>query len=65
MSRITGDTARDLPPSTIELVRRAIGSNPKSAELLRQLSGADDDFSNSSRVFGEELPAGLVLIEQA
>ena len=57
----TGDTARDLPPATLELVRRACQSSPDSASLLRELSGESADLAASSRVFGEELPAGLVL----
>ena len=62
MSRLTSDTARDLSPATLEAVRRACEANPKSADLLLQLSGNEDPGS-SSRVFGEELPAGLVLAE--
>jgi hypothetical protein len=57
----TGDTARDLPPATLELVRRACEGSPNSASLLRELSGESADLAASSRVFGEELPAGLVL----
>jgi len=57
----TGDTARDLPPATLELVRRACEGSPSSASLLRELSGESADLAASSRVFGEELPAGLVL----
>jgi hypothetical protein len=63
MARITGDTARDLPPSVIESVRRACEASPRAADLLRQLSGDVDDLAVSSRVFGEDLPAGLVLVE--
>jgi molecular chaperone DnaK (HSP70) len=61
----TGDTARDLPPTSLEAVRRACESSPRAAELLRELSGADQDLASSSRIFGEELPAGLVLAEHA
>jgi hypothetical protein len=56
IARITGDVARDLPPVTLESVRRVCGP-----ELLRQLAGEADDLEASSRVFGEDLPAGLVL----
>ncbi|MBV9083320.1 MAG: Hsp70 family protein, partial [Acidobacteriaceae bacterium] len=63
IAQITGDTARDLPPATLELVRRAFEKSPRAADLLRQLSGEDTDLASSSRVFGEELPAGLVLAE--
>jgi hypothetical protein len=58
IARQTGDTARDLPPASLESVRRACEANPK---LLRELAGEADDLAASGRVFGEELPAGLVL----
>ena len=61
MSRQTGDASRDLPPATLDLVRKACESSLKSADLLRQLAGQEDDLASSSRVFGEGLPAGLVL----
>jgi hypothetical protein len=57
----TGDTARDVPPATLDGVRRAVEASSHSAELLRQLSGVAQDLASSSRVFGEDLPAGLVL----
>jgi hypothetical protein len=61
----TGDVARDLPPATLVLVRRASEASPRAAGLLRQLSGEEADLAASSRVFGEELPAGLVLASPA
>ena len=61
IAQITGDVARDLPPATLEAVRRACEASPRAADLLRQLSGEPDDLASSSRIFGEELPAGLVL----
>ena len=61
MAQQTGDTARDMPPATLELVRRACEASPRSAEFLQELAGADSGLSASSRIFGEELPAGLVL----
>ncbi len=59
----TGDAARDLPPATLELVRRACGTGPDSASLLRELSGETASLASSSRVFGEGLPAGLALAD--
>ena len=61
MSRQTGDAARDLPPATLALVRRAIESRPDAATLLWRLSGGAEDDAASGRVYGEDLPAGLVL----
>jgi hypothetical protein len=63
MASITGDTARDLAPPMMEAVRKACEASPRAADLLRQLSGEGDDLATSSRVFGEDLPAGLVLVE--
>ena len=60
MAQITGDAARDLSPSTFDAVRRAAEASPQSASLLRELSG-DTALAFSNRIFGEELPAGLVL----
>ncbi len=61
LSQITGDTARDLPPGTLELVRRACEASPRAADLLHQLAGQADDLAAGSRIFGEDLPAGFVL----
>ena len=61
IARQTSDTARDVPPATLDKVRSVLETNSRSAELLLQLSGADQDLASSSRIFGEELPAGLVL----
>jgi molecular chaperone DnaK (HSP70) len=55
----TGDAARDLPPATLALVRRAIETSPESSSLLRRLSGSMDE-DTSSRAYGEKLPEGLV-----
>ena len=56
MCRITGDAARDLPSSTVELVKRVLGDD---AGLL------ESDEQDLARVFGEELPSGLVFTPSA
>jgi hypothetical protein len=61
MAQQTGDTARDVPPATLDKVRAGTEASSRSVELLRQLTGAEQDLAGSSRIFGEELPAGLVL----
>jgi hypothetical protein len=61
MAQQTGDAARDLPPATLNAVRRACEASPRGAELLRELAGEDAGLEASSRAFGEELPAGLLL----
>jgi hypothetical protein len=65
VAQVTGDTARDLLPGTLDAVRRACEASPRAADLLRELSGEDIGLEASSRVFGEELPAGLVIAEAA
>lgn len=57
----TGDVARDLPPAILDAVRRACEGSPRAAELLRELAGEEADLASSSRIFGEDLPAGLIL----
>jgi hypothetical protein len=58
IARVTGDNARDLPPATVNLVRAALASKP---ELLAVLEGEKGrDLGVMGRMFGEELPAGLV-----
>ncbi len=53
IARRTGDSTRDLAPATIDLIRRRI---PES--LVPSLEGeAEQDLG---KVFGEELPSGLV-----
>jgi hypothetical protein len=61
MAQQTGDAARDLPPATLDKVRKALEASSRGSELLKQLAGGEQDLAGSSRVFGEELPAGLVL----
>jgi hypothetical protein len=47
------------------MIRRAFERSPRVADLLHQLAAGSDDLASSSRVFGEELPAGLVLASSA
>ena len=60
----TGDLARDLPPAALEMVRKSCEPSSHAAALLRDLSG-EQDMASSSRIFGEDLPAGLVLAAQS
>ena len=58
IARHTGDTSRDLPAATIGIVRRALESKP---ELIPVLEGDQErNLDALGRMFGEELPAGLV-----
>jgi hypothetical protein len=62
LGQSTGDMARDLPGSSLESVRRLLASN---AELLAIFEGTESgDLDSLGRVFGEELPSGLVLAQE-
>ena len=56
MARRTGDATRDLPPPTLDLVRRAFPEIDLDAE-------PQDHLAAMGKVFGEELPAALVFHE--
>ncbi len=56
LARQTGDGTRDLPPHTLEAVRRRF----PDADLEQEHR---DDLRAMGRVFGEDLPSGLVLAE--
>jgi hypothetical protein len=58
IARRTGDASRDLPPSTLEVVRRAFPEIDLEAE-------PEDQLAAMGKVFGEELPAGLVFAGDA
>ena len=60
MARRTDDPMRDLPIATREAVRRKLQILPHAARLSAVLEGEEDD-SALGRIFGEELPSGLVL----
>ena len=63
LGQSTGDATRDLPPSSLEMVRRALAAAP---ELLAMFEGdAPSDLDSMARIFGEELPSGLVLVDTA
>ena len=56
IARRTGDATRDLPAATLDLVRRAFPDVDLETEPADQLAAM-------GKVFGEELPAGLVFHE--
>jgi len=57
IARRTGDATRDLPPHTLDAVRRAFAEIDLDAE-------PSGDLAAMGRIFGEELPSGLVFAEQ-
>jgi molecular chaperone DnaK (HSP70) len=60
MSRRTDDPMRDLPIPAREAVSRKLQTLPHAARLAAVLEGEEDDVA-LGRIFGEELPSGLVL----
>ncbi len=59
----TGDPTRDLANATDVAVRRKLESLPHADRYLALLDGNDRDERAMGRIFGEELPSGLVLAE--
>jgi hypothetical protein len=61
LARRTGQAGRDLPPATLALVRRRLEEAERADRLLDLFEGAPRrDLAFMGRVFGEELPSGLV-----
>jgi molecular chaperone DnaK (HSP70) len=62
LARRTDDPTRDLSPATREAVRQKLAGLPHSAHLLAIFEGEEGrDERALGRIFGEELPSGLVL----
>ncbi len=62
IARRTEDPTRDLPPDVIESVRRKLSTQPHAERLLSVLEGEEEDDRALGRIFGEELPSGLVWV---
>jgi molecular chaperone DnaK (HSP70) len=56
IARRTGDSSRDLAPATVALVRRSVPE-----DVIPVLEGEVEE--DAAKIFGEELPSGLVLAE--
>lgn len=62
MARQTGDASRDLPPGVLALVRRRLEGERDARRLLAIFEGEQaPDTGLLSRIFGEELPSGLLI----
>jgi molecular chaperone DnaK (HSP70) len=61
MAGRTEDPTRDLPADTREAVRRKLAASPHADRLLAIFEGEEQDDMALGRIFGEELPSGLVL----
>jgi len=65
IARRTEDPVRDLPPALVATVRKRLESMPRAERLLAILEGEEErDERALGRIFGEELPSGLVLTTQ-
>jgi hypothetical protein len=62
LARRTDDPTRDLSPATREAVRQKLAAMPRSDQLLAIFDGEEGDERALGRIFGEELPSGLVLV---
>jgi molecular chaperone DnaK (HSP70) len=60
LARRTEDPMRDLPAAAYQNVKRKLESSPHAERLLAALEGEEDSRA-MERIFGEELPSGLVL----
>jgi hypothetical protein len=60
LARRTDDPTRDLSPVTFAAVRRRLENLPHAERYLAALEGEEDQQA-LGRIFGEELPSGLVL----
>ena len=56
LARVTGDTTRDLPIATVDMVRRAFPDLDLEADET-------SDLGTLGKIFGEDLPSGLVMAE--
>ena len=61
MARATQDPTRDLSPATRDTVGRKLERLPQAERLLAVFEGEEEDDRALGRIFGEELPSGLVL----
>jgi hypothetical protein len=62
IARKTGDASRDLAPAVLELVHRELAKRPEAERLLAIFESEEaEGLEAMGRVFGEELPSGLVL----
>ncbi|HUP02572.1 MAG TPA: Hsp70 family protein [Bryobacteraceae bacterium] len=63
LARRTEDPTRDLPAAAYENVKRKLEAMPQAERLLAALEGEEGDERAMERIFGEELPSGLLLAE--
>jgi hypothetical protein len=64
IGRATGDPTRDLPPPARQSIYVKLKASPHAERLLAIFEGEEADEGALGRIFGEELPSGLVLAEE-
>jgi len=64
LGRRTDDPTRDLPAAARQAIRSKLEAMPHPARLLAVLDGEVGDDRTLGRIFGEELPSGLVLAKE-
>ncbi len=64
LARSTGDPVHDLSHVTREAAKRKLEKLPQAERLLAVFEGEEQDDRTLGRIFGEELPSGLVLAPQ-
>ncbi len=64
IGRRTDDPTRDLPAPVREAIRVKLQTMPHAERLLALFEGEEPDEGALGRIFGEELPSGLVLVEE-
>ena len=64
IGRRTEDPTRDLPAATRDSIRTKLSAMPNADRLLAVFEGEGEDEATLGRIFGEELPSGLVLAEE-
>jgi len=62
IARRTGDPTRDLASVARENVKHKLEKLPDAERLMAVLEGEEEDDRTLGRIFGEELPSGLVLV---
>ena len=65
IGRRTEDPTRDLPAQTRDAIRLKLQQSPHADRLLAVFEGEEEDERTLGRIFGEELPSGLVLASGA
>jgi hypothetical protein len=65
IGRRTDDPTRDLPIATRDNIKRKLQGAAHADRLLAVFEGDAEDDTTLGRIFGEELPSGLVLAESA